>query len=164
MFLKFFSFTFVKIEQYFRPRPLEYCGPEWKQPAIKWAEDEHDGNGEILYKTPAKWRWRLLKTSFLCSKNVFFSVKTFHPFNDRSSLGFQSLPDMSRKSVTNEIFQELCIITSILLVSIIGDPYFLNHESLTFLTIYKNMMKWKNSHHKKLSFFNIFFPRAIEFR
>ena len=23
MFLKFFSFTFVKIEQYFRPRPLE---------------------------------------------------------------------------------------------------------------------------------------------
>ena len=44
------------------------------------------------------------------------NVKTFHPFNDRSSLGFQSLPDRSRKSVTNEIFQELCNITSILLV------------------------------------------------
>ena len=59
MFLKFFSFTFMKIEQYFRPRPLEQCGPGWKQPAIKFhkkhtSEDEHDGNGEILYKTPTK--------------------------------------------------------------------------------------------------------------
>ena len=59
MFLKFFSFTFVKIEQYFRPRPLELCGPEWKQPAIKFhknhtPEDEHDGNGEIFYKAQTK--------------------------------------------------------------------------------------------------------------
>ena len=34
-------------------------------------------------------------------------------------------------------FQKLCKITSILLVQIIGDPYFFNHESLNLLTIYK---------------------------
>ena len=73
----------------------------------------------------------------ILEKGFFFSVNTFHLFNDRSSFGFQSLPDRSRKSLTNELFQELCKITSILLVQIIGDPYFLNHESLTLLTIYK---------------------------
>ena len=60
----------------------------------------------------------------MLEKGFFFSVKTFHLFNDRSSPGFQSLPDRSRKSVTNELFHELCKITSILLVQIIGDPYF----------------------------------------
>ena len=74
----------MKIEQYFRPRPLEWCGPAWKQPAIKFHKkytpwDEHDGNGEILYKTPTKWRWRLLKTSLLCSRKVFFFGKAI-PF------------------------------------------------------------------------------------
>ena len=130
-FLKFFSFTFVKIEQYFSSS----CGPAWKQSAIKTLEDEHDGNGEILYKTPTKWRWPLLKTSLLCSRKVFFSLKTFH---------LLSLPDRSRKSVTNELFQELCKITSILLVQIIGDPYFFHHESLTLLTIYKIWWNEKN--------------------
>ena len=113
-----------------------------KKPAIKFhknhtLEDDHDGNGEILYKTLTKWRWRLLKTSLLCSRKLCFGVKTFHPFNDRSSPGFQSFPDKSRKNVTNEVFQELRKITSILLPWIIGDPYFFNHESLTLLTIYK---------------------------
>ena len=78
-----------------------------------------------------------LKLRCYARERFSFSVTTFHLFNDRSSLGFQSLPDRSRKSVTNELFQELCKITSILLVQIIGDPYFFNHESLTLLTIYK---------------------------
>ena len=78
-----------------------------------------------------------LKLRCYARERFFFPVKTFHLFNDRSSLGFQSLPDRSRKSVTNELFQELCKITSILLVQIIGDPYFFHHESLTLLTIYK---------------------------
>ena len=78
-----------------------------------------------------------LKLRCYARERFFFSVKTFHLFNDRSSLGFQSLPDRSRKSVTNELFQELCKITWILLVQIIGDPYFFNPQSLTLLTIYK---------------------------
>ena len=71
----------------------------------------------------------------MLEKGFFFLVKTFHLFNDRSSLGFQCLPNWSRKSVTNELFHELCKITSILLVQLI--TYFFNHESLTLLTIYK---------------------------
>ena len=80
----------------------------------------------------------------MLEKGFFFPVKTFHLFNDRSSLGFQSLPDRSRKSVTNELFQELRKITSILLVQIIGDPYFFHHKSLTLLTIYKIWWNEKN--------------------
>ena len=85
-----------------------------------------------------------LKLRCYARERFFFSVTTFHLFNDRSSLGFQSLPDRSRKSVTNELSQELCKITSILLVQIIGYPYFFNQESLTLLTIYKIWWNEKN--------------------
>ena len=59
MFLRFFSFTFVKIEQYFRPRPLNSADLRGNNQRLNFTkkhtpEDEHDGNGEILYKTPTK--------------------------------------------------------------------------------------------------------------
>ena len=138
MFLKFFSFTFVKIEQYFRPRAdlrgnnqrLNFRKNKLQRMSMTIMEryyTKHQQNED----DPC------LKLRCYARERFFFSVKTFRLFNDRSSLGFQSLPDRSRKSVTNEIFQELCKITSILLVQIICDPYFFNHESLTLLTTYK---------------------------
>ena len=54
-----------------------------------------------------------LKLGCFARESGFFLQK---PFIDRSCLGFQSFPDRSRKIVTNEIFQELRNITSILLV------------------------------------------------
>ena len=58
------------------------------------------------------------------ARESFFFGKNLSSLQ-RSMLSWvQSLPDRSRKSVTNEIFEELCKITSILLIQIIGDPFF----------------------------------------
>ena len=125
MFLKFFSFTFVKIEQYFRPRAdlrgnnqlLNFTKNKLQRMSMTAMEryyTKHQPNEDDS----------CLKLRCYARESFFFSVKTFHLFNDRCFLGFQSLPDRSRKSVTNEIFQELCKITSILLIQIIGAPFF----------------------------------------
>ena len=144
MFLKFFSFTFVKTEEYFSSssawivRTCVETISDWISQKKHTPEDEHDGNGEILYKTPTKWRWPLLKTSLLRSRNVFFFGKNLSSLQ-RSILYW--VPVLARQ-VTQKRDKRtfpwaFCKITLILLVQIIGDPYFFNHESLTLLNIYK---------------------------
>ena len=156
---------FREIEQYFRPRAdlrgnnqrLNFTENKLQRMSMAAMERYYTKHQQNEDDPCLKLRWYARERFFFFGKNLS-SLQ-------RSILSWvQSLPDRSRKSVTNEIFEELCKITSILLVQIIGDPYFFNHESLTLLTIYKIWWNEKNSHRKKLSFFNIFFPRAIEFR
>ena len=137
MFLKFFSFTFVKIEQYFRPRADLRGNNQRLNCTNKLQRMSMTAMERYYTKHQPNEDDTCLKLRCYARERFSFFGKNLSSLQ-RSILSW--VPVLARqvkKKRDKRNFQELCKITSILLVQIIGDPHFFNHESLTLLTIYK---------------------------